>query len=131
MQSKVRIYAKVLYESLKRVSLAEQRKRIGIFKEILKKRGDIRMSSGVLQEFHRLLQEQKGKIGKVVSSRPLGAPVKTMLQRLLKSMKFVPQDRIEPAVIGGVALFLGREFLIDNTIVARLRKLFYGKRLSF
>ena len=131
MQSKMRIYAKVLYEVLKGVSLSEQKKRIQVFKGILKKRGDMKISHGILQEFGRLEKEQKGKIGQVVSARALAPSVKTALASKLKSMKFVLQPRIESSVIGGVALFLGKEFLIDNTILARLRKLSYGKRLSF
>ncbi|MDO8474346.1 MAG: F0F1 ATP synthase subunit delta [bacterium] len=131
MQSKVRIYAKVLYEVLKGVSLSEQKKRIHALYGILKKRGDIKISNGILQEFQRLEKEQKGKIGKAVSARRLSSSVKATLVSKLKSMKFVLQDRIDPSVIGGVALFLGNDFLIDNTILARLRKLSYGKRLSF
>ena len=131
MQSKVRIYARVLHEALKGVSLVEQKKRIRVFKEILKKRGDIKISNGILQEFHRLGQEQKGKIGKVISGHILQASVKSMLSIMLRSMRYTLEDRIDPAVIGGVAVFLGNEFLIDNTIVGRLRKLSYGKRLSF
>lgn len=131
MQSKARIYAKVLHEVLKRVSLSEQKKRIRVFKEILKKRGDMKVSHGILQEFHRLQKEQKGKIGEVVSSRRLASSLKTLFASKLKSMQFVLQDRVDPAVIGGVAVFLGKEFLIDNTIRGRLRKLSYGKRLSF
>ena len=131
MQSKMRIYAKVLYEVLKGVSLSEQKKRIQVFKGILKKRGDMKISHGILQEFGRLEKEQKGKIGQVVSARALAPSVKTALASKLKSMKFVLQPRIESSVIGGVALFLGKEFLIDNTMLARLRKLSYGKRLSF
>lgn len=123
MQSKVRIYAKVLYESLKGVSFAEQKRRIHICKEILKRRGDIKISHGILQEFHRLEIEQKGKVGEVVSAKKLAAPVKAALVSKLKSMKFSLQDRIDPAVIGGVAVFLGKEFLIDNTILGRLRKI--------
>lgn len=131
MQSNVRIYAKVLHEALKGVSLAEQKKRVHVFKEILKKRGDIKMSHGILQEFHRLQKEQKGKSGKVVSAKQLSQSIKTMLAATLKSTQFVLEERVDKAVIGGVAVFLGKEFLIDNTILGRLRRLSYGKRLSF
>lgn len=131
MQSNVRIYAKVLHEALKGISLAEQKKRVRVFKEILKKRGDIKMSHGILQEFHRLQKEQKGKRGKVVSAKQLSRSIKTMLAATLKSTKFALEERVDKAVIGGVAVFLGKEFLIDNTILGRLRRLSYGKRLSF
>lgn len=131
MQSKARIYARVLHEALRGVALTEQKKRIRVFKEILKKRGDIKISNGILQEFQRLQKEQKGKIGEVVSATKLSAHVKTMFASNLKSMKFVLEDRVDPAVLGGVAVFFGKEFLIDNTIRGRLRKLSYGKRLSF
>ncbi len=131
MQSRVRIYARVLHEALKGVSLTEQKKRMHTFKEILKKRGDMKISHGILQEFQKLEKEQKGKTGRVVSAKHLSPFVKTALVSKLKSMKFTLEDRIDPSVIGGVALFLGNEFLIDNTILARLRKLSYGKELSF
>ena len=131
MQSKVRIYAKVLHEALRGVSLAEQKKRIRMFKEILKRRGDIKISHGILQEFYRLQKEQKGKVGEVVSAKKLAASVKARLVSNLKSMKFALQDRIDPSLIGGVAVFLGNEFLIDNTILGRLRKLSHGEKLSF
>ena len=126
MQSKPRIYARVLHEALRGVSLGEQKKRIQIFKEILKRRGDMKISHAILQEFGRLVKERKGKIGQVVSARALATPVKAALASKLKSIQFVLQDRIDPAVIGGVAVFLGKEFLIDNTILARLRKLSYA-----
>jgi F0F1-type ATP synthase delta subunit len=122
MQSKVRIYARVLHEVLKGASLTEQKKRIRALKGILKKRGDIKISHGILQEFWRLEQEQKGKTGKVVSARQLSPSVKAAFVSKLKPMKFTLEDRIDPSVIGGVALFLGNDFLIDNTILARLRK---------
>lgn len=131
MQSKVRIYAGVLHEVLKGASLAEQKKKIRVFKEIVKKRGDMKLSHGILQEFERLEVEEKGKIGHVVSARTLSPSVKAALISKLKAMKFLLQQSIDPSVIGGVALFLGKEFLIDNTILARLRKLSYGKKLSF
>lgn len=131
MQSKVRVYARVLHEALKGVSLAEQKKRIRVFKEILKKRGDIKISSGILRVFLRLQKEQGGRVGEVVSSRKLAASAKSALASKLKSMKFVLKNRIDEAVIGGVAVFLGDEFLIDNTILGRLRKLSHGKRLPF
>ena len=131
MQSKVRVYARVLHEALKGVSLAEQKKRICVFKEILKKRGDIKISNGILQEFQRLQKEQGGRVGEVVSGRALAVSARSALTSKLKAMKFVLRDRIDEAVIGGVAVFLGNEFLIDNTILGRLKKLSYGKRLSF
>jgi F0F1-type ATP synthase delta subunit len=131
MQSKVRIYAKVLHESLKGVSLIEQKKRMHIFKEILKKRGDMKISHGILQEFQKLEREQTGRVAKAISAKHLSPSVKTALVSRLQSMKFTLEDHIDPRVIGGVALFLGKEFLIDNTILARLRKLSYGKKLSF
>jgi len=135
MQGKNRIYARVLHEVLKGASLTEQKKRIHAFKNILKKRGDMKAIHGVLQEFHRLQEEQKGKVAEVVSARQLAPAVRAALASKLKSMKFALRDRIEPRVIGGVALFLGKEFLLDNTILARLKKLSfttgYGKRSSF
>src|SRR3989344_8864741 len=112
MQSKVRIYAKALYGALKGVSLLEQKKRIQVFKGILKKKGDMKISHDILQEFQRLEQEQKGKTGEAVSARALAPSVRAALASTLQSMKFVLQSRIEPGVIGGVALFLGKEFLI-------------------
>lgn len=123
MERKTRIYARVLHEALKAVSLAEQKKRIHAFKGILKKRGDVKISHGVLQEFLKLEKEQKGKIGEMVSALKLPASLKTMFASKLKSMKFVLEDRVDPAVLGGVAVFFNKEFLIDNTIRGRLRKI--------
>lgn len=131
MQNKVGVYAHVLHEALKGVSLAEQKKRIHAFKEILKKRGDSRMSHSILQEFSRLQKEEKGKAGKVVSAKPLSSAVQATLARTMKATGYTTEDHVDPAVIGGVAVFLENDFLIDNTILGRLRKLLYGKKLSF
>lgn len=123
MQNKARLYAKVLSDSLEKVSESEAQKRIRRFRNLLKKRGDLRLLSTILQEFHRIWKERKGKVAQAVSAKPLGATLENSLETKLRKQGFILESKVEESVGGGVALYLGNEYLVDNTIKGRLKRI--------
>lgn len=123
MQHKTRVYAKVLFDFLQKGKKEEFAQRIKRFKDLLKRRGDLKFASGVLQEFSKLWKERKGKIATVISAKLFSNTFKESFVKKLKKHGFVFEHMIDEKVIGGVAIFLGNEYMIDSTIQGRLTTL--------
>ncbi|MEK7542088.1 MAG: F0F1 ATP synthase subunit delta [Patescibacteria group bacterium] len=120
---KAKIYARVLLEVLEGQSRKEIRLLSSRFKELLKKRGDLKYLAQILREFKALEEEKKGKLGEVVTANPLSGVVKSQVQKVLEDKGYQMKERVEPSVIGGQAIFLGKEYLIDGTIRGRLQRI--------
>lgn len=129
MQSKAKTYALVMVESLDGVSEKEAAKRVQRLKLLLQKRGDLKLLSKILQEFSRAWKERKGQIGEVVTAEPLSKLTREKIEKSLEGKGYIMKETVEPSIIGGMALFLGRDFLIDGTVrgkLKRITKLLYG-----
>ena len=120
---KAKIYARVLFEVLEGQSEKEIRLLSSRFKELLKKRGDLKYLAQILREFKTLEEEKDGKSGEVIIANSLSGDVKSQLQKSLEDKGYQMKERVEPAVIGGQAIFLGKEYLIDGTIRGRLQRI--------
>ncbi|MBI2574211.1 MAG: F0F1 ATP synthase subunit delta [Candidatus Wildermuthbacteria bacterium] len=124
MQSKARLYANVLAASLAEAKNGKEiQERMGRLKELLKKRGDLKIAGRVAQEFFKAWQNAKGTQAILVSARRSANGAKEKIGALLEKKGFLVQEEIKPEVIGGLAILLGNELLIDGTIKAKLTKI--------
>jgi F0F1-type ATP synthase delta subunit len=128
MAKKTSVYAKALVESLDRVTQQEAKARIARFKKLLKKRGDVRMLSGVLQEFFKLWEQRKGKIANVVFASKPSLSFLDAMQKTVQQQGYQIKEQVDARVIGGVAVFLGNEYLFDNTLKGKLQRLYEVER---
>ncbi|TSC56302.1 MAG: hypothetical protein Greene071421_242 [Parcubacteria group bacterium Greene0714_21] len=120
MQNKVRIYGEVLKEVLEKIPEQKYRSVFQNFKNLLKKRGDLRLLSKAVQEFKTVWENRKGKKGTVVFAKtPSGAMRKTVA-KALKRKGFIYEEKIDPRLVGGAEIFLGNDYLIDNSIQGKL-----------
>tara|TARA_Y100000310_G_scaffold335775_1_gene418654 strand:+ start:3039 stop:3434 length:396 start_codon:yes stop_codon:yes gene_type:complete len=123
MTKKTRIYARALVAALKDVEGKEMQARIARFKEVLKKRGDLKLVSAVIREFQRLWEQREGKISRVVVANPEAGGGLKKTKEMLQKKGYQSTQEVQEDLIGGLAVFLGSEYLIDNTIRGRLQKL--------
>jgi len=123
MQSKVRTYAAVMVQALDGVSEKEAAQKIRRLKKLLYKRGDFKHVSAILQEFARAWRERKGKTATVISAQPLAEKTKADMARSLEKKGYVLQEKVDPNVIGGTALYLGNDYVIDSTVKGKLLRL--------
>ncbi len=117
------VYAKALKEVLERASEKERKKVVARLKIVLKRRQHVRHFSSVLKEFEQLWVERKGKQARAVVARPLGRELKAKVSRELLKKGFQYNEEVQEDVLGGIALFLGKDYLIDNTVRSKLAKL--------
>lgn len=122
MAKKTTLYASALVGALEGVSEKEQRTRIARLKNLLKKRGDTRLLSALLYEFAKMWAARKGTIALVVSAGPPSF-LKAAMQKTLKKKGYQVQEKQDPALLGGSAVFLGNEYLVDNSVRGKLRKM--------
>tara|TARA_B100001971_G_C18092106_1_gene484045 strand:- start:240 stop:629 length:390 start_codon:yes stop_codon:yes gene_type:complete len=123
MASKSNIYARVLADAVKEVSEDKATIVVQNFKKILKKRGDLKLASQILQEFNEIWISQKGTVASLVTASVLSDTARKETETSLKAKGFVLEQKVDPAVIGGVAIFLGKDYMIDGTVRGRLKKL--------
>jgi len=123
MAKKANLYAAVLVQSFKGAPEKKQREIAIKFKSLLKKRGDLRHLSSVLQEFSKLWEERKGKIARVASAAELSLTFVSTMKSTLKKKGYQMKEQQNENLLGGVAVFLGNEYLFDNTVRGRLQKL--------
>jgi len=122
-QGKAKTYARVMREVFDGVSEKEAKQRVQVLKRLLYKRGDFKHVSKILQEFARAWRERKGKPATVVTAQPLAERTKGEMEKSLERKGYVLEERIDPAGIGGTALFLGNDYVIDSTMRGKLRRL--------
>ena len=123
MAKKTSLYARALVESLQDVPVKEQKERIVRFKTLLKKRGDLRLQSAILGEFVKLWEKRDGKIATVISAKEAPDSFIHSITKTLKKEGYIVKEEENEALIGGFAVFLSNEYLIDNSIKGKLHKL--------
>lgn len=122
-RNKAKTYARLMVDALDGLSEKEAKQKIHIIKQLLHKRGDFKQVSRILQEFTRAWKERKGKVATVLSAEPLVDKMRKQFQEALSKKRYIMEERIDPSAIGGVALSLGNEFLIDGTIRGKLKRI--------
>jgi F0F1-type ATP synthase delta subunit len=121
MSKKTRTYAKALLGVFSRAPEREARATAKRFKKLLRKRGDLRFLSAVLQEFKKMWQERKGEIARVVTAKE--QPLGSSLLRELKRKGYQAKKEENKDLIGGTAVFLGNTYLLDNSVRGKLQKI--------
>ena len=117
------MYARVLLDSLEGKPPAGIEKIAQKFKHLLKKRGDLRLMSQIIRELKAFQGEKEGKRAQVISAFALAEDAKLVLQKSLKQRGFRMEEKVEPKLIGGTAIFLEKEFLVDGTVRGRLQRI--------
>ncbi|MDO8577420.1 MAG: F0F1 ATP synthase subunit delta [Candidatus Wildermuthbacteria bacterium] len=120
---KARLYAKALKEVLEKTPQGKIKGIVSRLKLLLKKRGDLRHLPSVLREFEEFWLERKGKLARVAFAKAQSSEAKAKLTRKLRTLGFQYTEEMRPEIIGGLAIFLGKEYLIDNTVRSKLAKL--------
>ncbi|HCM36781.1 MAG TPA: hypothetical protein DIS53_02545 [Candidatus Wildermuthbacteria bacterium] len=123
MQSKIRTYADVMVQLFDGLSETEAREKVKRLKLVLRKRGDAKRISEILREFARAWKQRKGPIARVVSAEPLLKETRMHMEQSLAKKNYVMEEKVDPAVIGGVALFLGNEYVVDGTARGKLQRI--------
>ncbi len=123
IQHKTTVYARLLVEALRDASPKAVAMRVANFKKMLKRANDLKIAGKVVKEFERLWAARDGVVAEVVVARPLGSAARKKLETRLKAKGYVVAERIDPRVIGGVALRLGSDVLVDGTITNKLQRL--------
>ena len=112
-----------MVEVLDGLSEKDAKKTAQNWKRLLYRRGASKQVSKILQEFARAWKERKGRIATVLSAEPLADKSKKQFEEALAKKKYVVEEKVDPGVIGGVALFLGSDYVIDATIKGKLKRL--------
>lgn len=124
LQNKTRKYADALLQALEKES--DEKKVIEIvsrLKKILRKHGQTRRTNEILKIFSKMWKERNGKIATIFSSESLIPSVENKMKKQLLEKKYSVEERVDPDLIGGLALYLGNDYLIDATIKGKLRKI--------
>ncbi|MBI2113344.1 MAG: F0F1 ATP synthase subunit delta [Candidatus Wildermuthbacteria bacterium] len=123
MRNKKELYARVLLESLQGASETQAHLKARLFKQLLKKRGDLKLAASILKEFEALWKARKGKIAKVHAAGQLPEKSEDALKKKLAHLGYVMEIKEDPGLLAGVAVFLGNDYLIDNSLRGRLRRI--------
>ncbi|MCH7552292.1 F0F1 ATP synthase subunit delta [Patescibacteria group bacterium] len=117
---KTKMYAKALLEVLEGKSEKEQKLVAQRLKQLLKKRGDLRLLSAIVKEVESL---QQGNPAQVVTAFKLSEQARSMVKKYLEQKGFSMQEKVDAHVLGGIAVYLGKEYMIDGTVRGKLQKL--------
>lgn len=118
-----KVYGKALGEVLEGKSLREAREILARFKHFLKKRGQLRLAPSILRDLKSFQEEKHGKLAQLVSASQLPHHLRIRLKKSLEEKGFQMEEKIDPEIIGGTALLLGKEYMVDGTIRGRIQKI--------
>ena len=123
MRNKSRKIALALVSALEKSNETEAKKKANKFKQIAYKWGATKQTGEILREFGKAWKRKDGEIATVVSATPLSEGTKSKIKKKLKNKKYLIEEEVDPSIIGGVALYLGNEYLIDATLKGKLKRL--------
>lgn len=123
MPSKARIYGEILKEVLEKTPEQKRKALFQNFKNLLKKRGDLKLLARAVQEFKTAWENRKGKKGTVVFATHPSQKARKHIAKVLKRKGFVYEQIVDSALVGGAEIFLGNDYLIDNSIKGKLNDL--------
>jgi ATP synthase F1 delta subunit len=116
-------YAISLYEITKDASKEESAKLIGNFVQLLRRSNNLSMENRIVEEYESYLRKQKGiakvkiRSGEKLSPATVSAVVKHFAGQV--EMK----EEVDPALIGGIAVEINDDTLIDGSIRKKLEDL--------
>jgi len=118
-----KIYAKNLLRLVSDLDGKETKERVKKFKRFLQKQGKIKIASLILRELKKEFEKKEGELAEVFSAKDLSVSEKEKIKKVLRKKGFQPQFKKDSRLIGGIALFLKNEFLIEGTLRKRLSKI--------
>lgn len=123
---KIRRYVKALVGSLMK---AKTRKEAAVmlsnFFLLVKRRGDTKFLRAILVEAQHEYEARGGKVAEMVSAAPVSLAARKRALSILKPKGFgAITMRVNPELLGGSALFLGNEYLMDGTLREKLYRMF-------
>ncbi len=123
---KIRRYVKALVGSLVK---ARTRKEAAVmlsnFFLLVKRRGDTKFLYAILREAQYEYETKGGKMAEMVSAVPVSPAARKKALSILKPKGFgAVAVRVNPELLGGSALFLGNEYLMDGTLREKLYRMF-------
>lgn len=124
IKNKVKIYARALVESLSDVKESEVEERVENFKKLLKKRRDLKIAPAIFKEFESAWERREGERAILITAEPLSEKAREAVESSLKRKGFQLVERVDKGILGGAALFLGSDFLIDGTVANKVRQVF-------
>jgi F0F1-type ATP synthase delta subunit len=123
VKSKAKTYAAIMVEAFDGISEKEAEKKVRALKSLLYRRGDFKQISKILREFSRAWKERKGKTATVVTAEALSEQAKKQVEQSLQKNGYRAEEKVDPGVIGGMALYLGSDYVVDSTVRGKLQRL--------
>ncbi len=126
MKFSAKQYALALLEALEGIVHKDHNQILDNFVKVLAENNDLRIFEQIVEEFHRLELEKKGKkLAEVTSARPINRENEHAIVEELN--KFVKKDvelkkKVDENLIGGVVIQMDDQ-MIDATVKANLEKL--------
>lgn len=122
----IRRYVKALAGSLaKAKTKKEAATMLSNFFALIKRRGDTKFLRAILVDVKSEYEARGGKRAEMVSAAPLSPAARKKALSILKPKGFgTVRVRVIPELLGGSALFLGNEYLMDGTLREKLYRMF-------
>lgn len=122
----IRRYVRALLGSLNEAATRkEAAAMLSNFFLLVKRRGDTKFLRAILIEVQKEYEAKGKKPAEVQSAAPLSSASQKKALSLLKLKGFnAPTWRVNPQLLGGSALFLGNECLMDGTLREKLHRMF-------
>ncbi len=122
----IRRYARALAGSLTEAATRKEAlSMLDNFFSLVKRRGDTKFLRTILIEVQKEYEVKGRKVAEMVSAAPLSSTEQKKTLSLLKLKGFcAPTWRVNPQLLGGSALFLENEYLMDGTLREKLHRMF-------
>jgi len=121
IRNKAKLYAEALRQVLESTQEKDFSNKIDNFKKLLKRSGGMKIAGRVVREFKTIWSEKDGQIAQIITASPLSKGMREQIELVLKNKGFVLKERVDPNVLGGLAIVLGKDRLIDYTIKKKLK----------
>ncbi|MBI4138266.1 MAG: F0F1 ATP synthase subunit delta [Candidatus Wildermuthbacteria bacterium] len=121
MSKKTRRYANALLNAVQNASEKEAKDRIARFLLLLKKRGDYRMLGQVLYAFKSAWKKKDGEVALFVRARAVSGTPDRVLEHIIERKGYKVEELVNKELIGGLTVFLGTSYCIDNSVKGRLK----------
>jgi F0F1-type ATP synthase delta subunit len=124
MKYPVLSYARALASAVTEAGLADQKKIVQNFSDLLRRNGDEAAGGKIVEEAARIVRTKEG-LREVVfeSARPLTPSQRGSLRGLVKSGDMT-LERVNPELVAGVRISVDGEREFDGSLRGKLNKLF-------
>lgn len=121
----IKIYARALVEVISTESDERKREKAVLnLVTLLKKRGDLKNASKIIDLVKKLLAKKSG--GKKITfetARKLSENDRNALLKMVSEKDFV-EERINPEIVAGIKIIINDEYQLDNSIFKKIKGIF-------